>query len=390
MSRRNRALSLALASLALAPMAEARAGEGAPGVDLDWIAPGGCSDRGRVLAEIEQRLGRSVAEGGGAPRLRARAEVSRNERGSWDLHLTTTLGETTRSRELHGESCAELADAAALIIAFALDPDAAARDPAALDPALTVGAEPGAGSGAEPGAGSGAEPGAGLGAEPGAGSGAEPGAGSGGAPDTAAEPDARTAADQPVVAPPPEGGEPPAASQIEARPSPHLELRGALRASGVLDASSLPAVAPGVGISASALIGSVRAEVSGLYLGAQQALIAPTLGGDVWLLAGGLRLCSALHRKAFELGPCAGLEAGAMGATGFGVASPGSNRALWIAPQLGALATYALSDQIRAHLSVDALFPVTRGRFVLVGIGPVHRIPAATARASLGVEVQFP
>ncbi|WP_437596080.1 hypothetical protein [Sorangium sp. So ce590] len=141
----------ALAALALAATAaEARASaaEGAAnagGVELDWIAPGECADRGRVLAEIEQRLGRS-SEANGEPPLKARAVVSRNERGSWDLRLTTALGETTRSRELHGETCAELADAAALIIALAIDPDAASRGTPTAEP--DTGAAPGDISGA--------------------------------------------------------------------------------------------------------------------------------------------------------------------------------------------------------------------------------------------------
>ncbi|WP_438010008.1 hypothetical protein WME89_15935 [Sorangium sp. So ce321] len=364
--RAHRGISLALAAAALAaPVAEARAGEGAWGVDLDWIAPGACADREPVLAEIEQRLGRPAAAHGGA-RLKARAEASQNERGSWDLHLTTTLGEATRSRDLHGETCAELASAAALIIALAIDPEAVARGPASAEP----------GAGAAPGAGEGAEP------------------DQTGAPDAVPAADALPEATSP---PAPDPGAPAASAPVEARPSPGVapspgpRLRGALRALGVLDTSALPAVAPGAGIAAGALIGPVRVELSIAYFGAQQALIeATTMGGDVWLIAGGLRVCYATRHHAFELGPCAGIEGGVMSAAGFGVAAPGSNRALWLAPQLGALATYALSDGVRIPLAVDALLPLVRDDFVLVGIGSVHRIPAATLRASLGVEVRFP
>ncbi|WP_437643382.1 hypothetical protein [Sorangium sp. So ce362] len=356
--------ALALAALAaVAGDARADTAASARGVELDWIAPGECADRGRVLAEIAQRLGRPSEENG-EPTLKARAVVSRNERGPWDLRLTMTLGETTRSRELHSETCAELADAAALIIALAIDPDAANRGIPKAAPDTDAG--PGAISGADPGAGA--------------------------APEVDAAPDAPTAAEAPPAAPPPAGASAPAApAQRAARPSRPLELRGTLRASGVLDTSALPAVAPGASISAGVLIGAVRAEVSGTYFGAQQALVArTTMGGDVHLATGGLRLCYATRYHAFELGPCAGIEVGVMGAASFGAASPGSNRALWIAPHPGAIATFALSDRIRIPLAIDVPFPVTRDRFVLVGIGAVHRSAAATLRASLGVEVRFP
>ncbi|WP_437878103.1 hypothetical protein [Sorangium sp. So ce513] len=361
--RARQGISVALAAALAAAATEARAGEGAWGVDLDWAAPDACADGGRVLAEIEQRLGRPAAAHGG-PRLRARAEVSQNARGSWDLHLTTTLGEATSSRDLHGETCAELASAAALIIALALDPEAAARAP--------MGSAPGTGPEADTDAG------------------ALPDAGPGALPDEAAEPDAGAAGTPPAASSPtpPDAGRPAAVGAPHGAP---LDLRGTLRAFGVLDASALPAVAPGAGVAAGALLGAVRAEASGTYFGTQKALVpATSMGGDVWLASGGLRLCYASRHKDLEVGPCAGLEAGVMSATGFGVTSPGSNRALWLAPQLGALATYALSDRVRVPLAVDVLFPVVRDEFVLVGIGSVHRIPAVTVRAALGVEVRLP
>ncbi|WP_437895781.1 hypothetical protein [Sorangium sp. So ce124] len=353
----------ALAFVAAARDARADTAVNAGGVELDWSAPGECADRGRVLAEIEQRLGRSSAANGEPP-LKARAVVSRNERGSWDLRLTTTLGETTRSRELHGETCAELADAAALIIALAIDPDAASRGTPTAAP--DTAAAPGDSSGADPDAG--ADPGAGV------------------APEVDASPDAPTAAEAPAASPPPGASAAPAQ-----RPSRPLELRGALRVSGVLDTASLPAVAPGAGIAAGVLIGAVRVELSGTYFGAQQAFVErPTMGGDVQLTTGGLRLCYAMRYRSIELGPCAGIEVGVMSAASFGAASPGSNRALWVAPHPGALATFTLSDRLRVPLTIDVPFPVTRDRFVLVGIGAVHRSAAATLRASLGVEVRFP
>ncbi|WP_438033422.1 hypothetical protein [Sorangium sp. So ce204] len=352
------ALAALGALAAVAGDARADTAASAGGVELDWIAPGECADRARVLAEIEQRLGRS-AEANGEPPLKARAVVSRNERGSWDLRLTTTLGEAARSRELHGETCAELAGAAALIIALAIDPDAASRGTPTAEP--DTGAAPGDISGADPGAGA--------------------------APEADASPDAPTAAEAPLAASPP-----PAASAAPAQgPSRPLELRGTLRASGVLDTASLPAVAPGAGIAAGMLIGAVRVELSGTYFGAQQAFVErTTMGGDVQLTTGGARVCYAMRYRSIELGPCAGVEVGVMSADSFGAASPGSNRALWVAPHPGALATFTLTDRLRVPLTIDVPFPVTRDRFVLVGIGAVHRSAAATLRASLGVEVRFP
>jgi hypothetical protein len=108
-----------LAALAgLAILAIVRAASAGP-VELDWRAPPGCSSRSQVLDEIERLVAKLPAEP-----LHARAVVTRHAR---QLRVTIELaGAAEGLRTLQARSCESVARATALIIALAVDPQAAA------------------------------------------------------------------------------------------------------------------------------------------------------------------------------------------------------------------------------------------------------------------------
>lgn len=93
----------------------------AQAVELVWEAPAGCPDRAAVLARMPVAH-RPIA-------VRARSEHGAN--GRWSLHLELEGG----VRDLEADTCAELADAAVLMVALALDGAAPAPPPAPIPPA---------------------------------------------------------------------------------------------------------------------------------------------------------------------------------------------------------------------------------------------------------------
>ncbi|MBV1860431.1 MAG: hypothetical protein KUG77_18605, partial [Nannocystaceae bacterium] len=88
---------------------------------LQWTAPQACP----AQDEAQQRLTAALGTTTGPP-LDARAVITETEEGSFQLALTLSRdGITEGTRTLVGESCSEVSDAALLIVAIAIDPNAA-------------------------------------------------------------------------------------------------------------------------------------------------------------------------------------------------------------------------------------------------------------------------
>src|SRR5262245_48356488 len=91
-----------------------------PSFSLTWQAPAECPDQTYVRGEVEQLLA------GGEPRpvhVDARARIERANERDWRVWLTTTRDGITGERTVESDSCRSLADATALIVALAIDPD---------------------------------------------------------------------------------------------------------------------------------------------------------------------------------------------------------------------------------------------------------------------------
>ncbi|MBX7082218.1 MAG: hypothetical protein K1X88_23620, partial [Nannocystaceae bacterium] len=86
-------------------------------VELDWRAPQGCPDREAARASLDRLL----AEAGTPEGTPVRATIVVDpQRGGY--RAIVQLGEQDAGRELWSPSCGELADAALLIVAMAIDP----------------------------------------------------------------------------------------------------------------------------------------------------------------------------------------------------------------------------------------------------------------------------
>jgi hypothetical protein len=117
----------ALASLAVTLVA---VGEAPPsqadglGLQLTWESPQGCPDLASERAEIRRRAGETGQALLGEP-ITAQGAIRLDPSGSYSLLLRTRVGDTEGERVLAGHDCRELADAAALVLALLINPEAA-------------------------------------------------------------------------------------------------------------------------------------------------------------------------------------------------------------------------------------------------------------------------
>lgn len=354
-----------LISLALvAATAPSRAQER---IALRWDAPAGCPGGGAVRAEVDRLLGASRARP--SRPIDVSAQVSRDERGTWHVRLETPGDGAPRVREIHGASCAALADATALILALMIDPDAVAQAPASAPapPATSPPAEPSP-------------------------------------PPSSPVPEALPTAPVPppsTPVPPPTAPPPIATARPPARPAqpppvapPPAASRGVSFHLGAwlgADAGSLPGVSFGFGATAALLVGAQRIELGIAARPASKASLPgrPTAGGAVDLLAGWAGTCRSLLRSPLALGPCVALEVGRLHAAGFGVSEPGQAERPWVAASAGALLVWAPYGRLGLTLRADLVVPLTRPTFVIEDLGPVHRPGDVAGRASLGLEYAF-
>src|SRR5688500_9862962 len=95
---------------------------------LSWSAPRGCPDRAGVLQRMTRLLGRPPGAAN-QPRFSVRGEVTelsdRAPRG-YRVRLVSVTAEAPSERRVDGVSCERVTDAAALILAMAIDAEAVA------------------------------------------------------------------------------------------------------------------------------------------------------------------------------------------------------------------------------------------------------------------------
>jgi hypothetical protein len=339
------------------------ADEPAGPIVLRWAAPAGCPTEGEVRAEVDRVLGGPPAAT--SPRhLRAEAVVTRAGTEGFRIHLFTDMGGSLGEREFGGPTCRAVAKAAAVIVAITFDPDAIARQ----GPGGTAAKRP--------------------------------------PPSPADSPATPIPAPEPPPPPSPVPAVLPLARQVDApvpvpAPAPTqgapTRPRFLIGAMTALSLGALPGVGVGFGGRAGLLVGRFQADLSAAYWPARVADLSarPGVGGDFRLVAGDARACFAVLVSPIELGPCAGLEVGSMSASGFGVRSPGSGSALWIAPLVEATAALPIvrfgggGAFFAVRLDVGVLAPIERPPFVLENVGPVFGASAAVGRVALGAEVHF-
>jgi hypothetical protein len=337
-----------------------------PGVTLGWSAPDGCPSRAAVEAEIARLL---VGTKATARPLDARATVTQRE-DVYRLRLEITRDGANSAREVDGRTCLAVAHAAALMIAIAIDPEAAR---AAAPPATPL-PEPAAPPSSTPGQASQTSP---------------PGTPAPGAPPGPAAPPPVSAS-----APSPTTGV--ASARIlprDAAPRPTRSLPFRVFVGGVGDVGTIGAPTAGVEIGAALLPRPFRFDVGVTFWPPREVASADTnaLSADVDLIAGSAGACLApppLSRaigERFELDvPCVALEIGRMHAEALDAFENDEGGAAWIAARPGAGGTVLLPGSIALRLRVEAVIPFARPRFH-VDQATIHE-PGPAGRAALSVE----
>jgi hypothetical protein len=94
-------------------------------IKIVWSAPSGCPDETAVRASIASLLRDEAPKSrSGAPSFEA---VVQQTGDRFDLHARVRSISGEEEKLIHGDSCATVADAFALVVAFAIDPNLAGR-----------------------------------------------------------------------------------------------------------------------------------------------------------------------------------------------------------------------------------------------------------------------
>lgn len=347
---------------------------------LAWGVPSACPSG----AEVERRIGALL----GTPSTEWPIQVTaaiRRERGGFRLDMVARRGSARQQRTLWHRECAVLGEAAALLVALAVDPSAAAIDP---EMASLLRSSRGRESK--------------LVRRP------EP-------PPQRVSPASRDSSAVLSVAPPDDarslgGGAPPPSQGETARagergsgPSEEPEVSEtsersrvdrwlALRAAGGIAYGLESAVSPGLrGTAALALGRYARVELGGSYWRISDGRDADRRGGgaDMTLTSGSARGCGVPAVGIIEAPLCAGVELGSVRVTGPGIPEGRGDGQLWSAVSLGAALAVVPLPQLAIWLAADSSIALTRPSFRISPTGEDWRAGAYDLRVTLGVEVRF-
>jgi len=331
-----------------------------PPVELTWEAPQDCPTADEVRAEIARLLGPSETSRG---TIVARAVVVQ-EGEAFRLELRAadaSAGGAGGSRSLTGESCRTVADAAALIVALMIDPEAVAvaqaGSPVVDAPPLAESTPP--------------------------------------IPPPAVEPVVPPSPSPPRAAPEEtaSGLAPvPVAATTASSPLVRAESPAFVGAGIVGDLGSLPGLAFGPSLHGGLVFGALDLRLRLLFLPPRRsaAEAPPTAAGDLWLFAGGVAVCWTPLRARIELGACGGLEGGVMLGEGSGVTRSVRDGAPWIGPWAVARAAFEVTPWLAASVALEAMVPLNRPAFVIEGVGTIHRAGPVVGRLAPALEVRFP
>lgn len=296
-------------------------------VTLTWEAPAVCPAREALLARVAELVGQRGGEQSHAP-LEVHASVTHQPDGKYHGELRTLQGGAERTRELDAESCFELTEASAVVIALAISPPDEPPAPAPTAPPDPIPRE--------------AEPEESLG--------------------------------------PPEGRK---------RRSP---LRVGAEAGVALDFGAIAPVAAGAALALGGrypfgLEHGVRISIFPRRRSTVPGY--PDEGVEIGFVTGALELCYAPIWGSFEVAACGEFELGMLHVKGIGTNDQYARDTPWIAPGAGLRASFPSGGRLRAKLTADVLVPTRRTEFVVTNVGLAHQVPPVAGRLGIFAELLF-
>ncbi|MBX7077663.1 MAG: hypothetical protein K1X88_00665 [Nannocystaceae bacterium] len=301
-------------------------------------------------------LGDRVARAGrpGAPidlDVEADARLRPRSDGRWELELEITRGDALEQRHFVADECGTLLDAAAFVIAAAMDPTRTSAPVPTAEP--TAPTEPTAPEPAEPHAQ---------------------------APTPPAS--ASTAASATTSASPPPRPRPPA----RRRPGAFVGVWGGL------DGGALPGAtgyfeadigARGRGWRVG-LLGGTRLQTE------QRASLDPKAGAKLSLWNVGVRACGVPSWRVLELPLCLGADAGQLRAQGFGYQGARSLTRPWAAIAIAPGLLWRVHPRVAIGVRVELDVPLRRTQLVIEHLEALPRVGPVAGRGLLGLEGRFP
>ena len=287
--------------------------------------------------------------------MKALARVVEQGPSEWVLTLETLQGQERGERVLKGSSCLGVTQAAALVLALTIDPDATVKQPEPREEPRPLDAE-GQGSAQQSRA---------------------PANGSKPARDTTRP----RRGDAKPSTPPPD------ASPALTKGSGKDPLTFALQGRGLGGVGLLPGVAWGVGGAATVRWRRLGLRAFGHYWFKQRgwAKEAQNKGGVFELLGGGVAVCVAVIRSLVLLEPFLGAEFDQLRAEGRGVDVSQQVKARSVALLVGSSVALPVSEHAFVSTEIHAALPSRRREFVLDDIGRVYLPERVSGRLALGV-----
>jgi hypothetical protein len=334
-------VALAIVCVGLSISLEAQAqGQAQSSLDLTWNAPATCPERAWVLSSVQRLVTTMPAQRDG---LRVTANA-REEDGRWVVDLEMH-GAASGTRTLRAASCISVARATALIVALALDPQAAtlaSEELAKSEPAM---------------------------------------------PETSAPPrDAPTPTTAPGARSPGESRTEPPRSDRGPRP---LALLGA-----ALEHGLLPDWAPAATVGAGVVWRILRADIRGQIAPAARTSLAraPTVGAEFSLLAIALRACAGHSVSWVGMHACASIRGARIAGEGSGATVTYRQTAWLTSFEPGVLLRIPSRSAAALEIDIETVLPLTRPDFVIVSRDVselLFRVPSVGVRGSLGASIRF-
>jgi len=303
--------------------------------EIRWLGEGSCRRELEVTTQVESMTARPVSSVGIADfELNLRASTPDH----WSLELTTVRrADGARStRVIHGPTCAEVTDAAAVAIALAIGPPESVAEPESVP-----------------------------------------------------KPVSAEASSAPRERP---------ALVVSKAPTPRGSLDWFMGLSGNLDSSATPNVALGAALHIGLSWLPTYTSQTQLRLELEGAFYAPTQTNSVGGQAGEFQLsyvaplvCGARFLGGTTLLGCAGIELGRLSGEGVGsaVTSSHPSNTFWSAARAELGLLVPLASSLRFVGRAGVALPMIRREFVLDGPEVVFRPASVSGRVALGLELSL-